>query len=108
MRALAVVEDVVHGPGRDDAAAVTQFQARGQIGALAGAGRLDGRRGGKQRHNLSMLADLDLLALTDPIEDGAEVVPHLPDGGCFHVTQFCDTTGELSTRAGNAVGGNRG
>ena len=99
MRALVVVEEIVHGPGRDDTAAVTHFQARGEVWAFAGTGRLYSRRRGKQRDNFATFADLDLFAFADPIEDGAEVMPHLPDGGRFHVTKPCDTMG----RAVNAA-----
>ena len=49
MRTLVVLEDFVYGAGRDDAAAVPQFEASGEVGAFAGARQFDGRRREKQR-----------------------------------------------------------
>lgn len=44
-----------------------------------------------------MLADLDLFTFGNPVEYSTKIMPHLPDGRSFHVTQFCDTTLQLST-----------
>jgi hypothetical protein len=89
MSALVEVENVVHGPGRDDAVTIAQLEAGGEVGALysAGANRRRGRR--DERDDLAALADLDRFAGFNPLQDRAEVVPELADGCALHVQPRC-------------------
>lgn len=87
MRALAEVENVIHDAGRNNAVSIAQLEAGLEAGSLSGAAVWRWRRRRNQCHDFTAFAHFNLLALFDPVEDGAEVVPDLPDGRGLHVTQ---------------------
>ena len=85
MESSVEVEEVIHYARGDNAAAIAQPEAGGKVRPFSAA---RGFRGGREREesdDLAALTDLDLFAFFDPVEDGAEIMADLPDGGRFHV-----------------------